>query len=95
MINKAMIEIPPRFAGMAPVNPEARTSRMPQIWSRAEGLAEDVRYYGEWVRQEAFRRIGHWYPKVKVPQGQGGRRGHRHSMDLDQNCEVPQPSMWM
>lgn len=72
MINKAMIEIPPRFAGMAPVNPEARTSRMPQIWSRAEGLAEDVRYYGEWVRQEAFRRIGHWYPKVKVPQGQGG-----------------------
>ena len=72
MINKAMIEIPPRFAGMAPVNPEARTSRMPQIWSRAEGLAEDVRYYGEWVRQEAFRRIGHWYPKVKVPREQGG-----------------------
>lgn len=72
MINKAMIEIPPRFAGMAPVNPDVRTSRMPQAWSRAQGLAEDVRYYGEWMKQEAFRRIGHLYPKVKVPREQGG-----------------------
>lgn len=72
MINKAMIEIPPRFAGMAPVNPEARTSHMEQTWSRAQGLAEDVRYYGEWMKQEAFKRIGHLYPKVKVPREQGG-----------------------
>lgn len=72
MINKAMIEIPPRFAGRAPVNPEARTSHMEQTWSRAQGLAEDVRYYGEWMKQEAFKRIGHLYPKVKVPREQGG-----------------------
>lgn len=72
MINKAMIEIPPRFAGKAPINPNSRTSKMPQTWSRAQGLAEDVRYYGEWMKQEAFRRIGHLYPKVKVPQEQGG-----------------------
>lgn len=72
MINKAMIEIPPRFVGMAPVNPDARTSKMAQAWSRAQGLAEDVRYYGEWMKQEAFQRIGHLYPKVKVPQEQGG-----------------------
>ena len=72
MINKAMIEIPPRFAGMAPVNPDARTSKMSQAWSRAQGLAEDVRYYGEWMKQEAFKRIGHLYPKVKVPREQGG-----------------------
>lgn len=72
MINKAMIEIPPRFAGMAPVNPDARTSKMSQAWSRAQGLAEDVRYYGEWMKQEAFQRIGHLYPKVKVPREQGG-----------------------
>lgn len=72
MINKAMIEIPPRFAGRAPVNPEARTSHMAQTWSRAQGLAEDVRYYGEWMKQEAYRRIGHLYPKVKVPREQGG-----------------------
>ena len=72
MINKAMIEIPPRFAGMAPVNPDARTSAMTTTWSRAQGLAEDVRYYGEWMKKEAFKRIGHLYPKVKVPREQGG-----------------------
>ena len=72
MINKAMIEIPPRFSGMAPVNPDARTSKMSQAWSRAQGLAEDVRYYGEWMKQEAYKRIGHLYPKVRVPREQGG-----------------------
>lgn len=72
MINKAMIEIPPRFAGMAPVNSDARTSKMPTTWNRAHGLAEDVRYYGEWMKKEAYKRIGHLYPKVKVPREQGG-----------------------
>ena len=72
MINKAMIEIPPRFAGMPPVNKDARTSRLEGSWSRAQGLAEDVRYYGEWMKQEAYKRIGHLYPKVKVPGEQGG-----------------------
>lgn len=72
MINKAMIEIPPQFAGMAPMNPEAQISHMKHTWSRAQGLAEDVRYYGEWMKEEAFKRIGHLYPKVKVPREQGG-----------------------
>lgn len=71
-INKAMIEIPPRFAGKAPVNPDAQVSAMRNGWSRAQGLAEDVRYYGEWMKQEAYKRIGHLYPKVKVPHEQGG-----------------------
>ncbi|MCR5263711.1 MAG: DUF1156 domain-containing protein [Clostridiales bacterium] len=71
MINKAMIEIPPRFADMAPVSPDSR--RMgDKGWKGAAGLAEDVRYYGEWMKQEAFKRIGHLYPKVKVPAEQGG-----------------------
>lgn len=73
MINKAMIEIPPRFAGMAPVNPDARALiGGSDAWSGAQGLAEDVRYYGEWMKQEAFKRIGHLYPKVKIPKEQGG-----------------------
>ena len=71
-INKAMIEIPPRFAGKAPVNPDAQVSAMRNGWNRAQGLAEDVRYYGEWMKQEAYKRIGHLYPKVKVPHEQGG-----------------------
>ena len=71
-INKAMIEIPPRFAGKAPVNPDAQVSAMRNGWNGAQGLAEDVRYYGEWMKQEVFQRIGHLYPKVKVPHEQGG-----------------------
>ncbi|MCT1443918.1 DUF1156 domain-containing protein [Corynebacterium sanguinis] len=67
LINKAMIEIPPKFAGHAPVNPDAPTPT--NGWSRAEGLAEDVRFYGEWMRDEAEKRIGHLYPKVKAPGG--------------------------
>ena len=73
MINKAMIEIPPKFAGRPPVNPDARQSRLKNAeWPGARGLAEDERYYGEWMKQEAFKRIGHLYPKVKVPKEQGG-----------------------
>lgn len=73
MINKAMIEIPPRFAGLAPVHPQEQKSvRTDGAWKGAKGLAEDVRYYGEWMKQEAFRRIGHLYPKVKVPAEHGG-----------------------
>ena len=64
MINKAMIEIPPKFAGQPPVNPDAK-NRLDQQWTGAQGLAEDVRYYGEWMKQRAFERIGHLYPKVK------------------------------
>lgn len=71
MINKAMIEIPPKFSGMAPVNPEAQVNSMHDTWTRAQGLAEDVGYYGEWMKQEAYKRIGHLYPKVKVPEEQG------------------------
>lgn len=68
LINKAMIEIPPKFAGMPPVNPEARKGRMAldQQWRGAQGLAEDVRYYGQWMRDEAEKRIGHLYPKIEV-----------------------------
>ena len=73
LINKAMIEIPPKFAGRPPVNPDARSGvsegKEPLIereWKGAQGLAEDVRYYGRWMRDEAEKRIGRLYPKVEV-----------------------------
>lgn len=76
MINKAMIEIPPKFAGQAPVNPDIRNGQMgvsgSGVWTGAAGLAEDVRYYGEWMKKKAFEKIGHLYPKAKVPKEQGG-----------------------
>ena len=72
LITKALIEIPPKFAGLPPVNPESReyNSRLltPDSYRGAAGLAEDVRYYGQWMRDEAEKRIGHLYPKVKITQ---------------------------
>jgi len=68
LINKATIEIPPKFAGRSPVNPEVRGRKqlVDQDWKGARGLAEDVRYYGNWMRDEARRRIGHLYPPVEI-----------------------------
>ena len=66
LINKAMIEIPPKFAGLPPVNPESRRNQDISSWKGAQGLAEDVRYYGQWMRDEAEKRIGYLYPKVEV-----------------------------
>lgn len=71
-INKAMIEIPPKFEGNAPVNPKDRAKTAVSSWEGNTGLAADVAYYGNWMRDEAFRRIGHLYPKVQVPKEQGG-----------------------
>ena len=67
LINKALIEIPPRFAGRPPVFPDADDGT--RTWPGAHGLAEDVRRYGEWMREEALRRIGRLYPKAQLPDG--------------------------
>ncbi|EIL98262.1 hypothetical protein RHOFW104T7_15815 [Rhodanobacter thiooxydans] len=69
LINKAMIEIPPKFAGRAPVGPipaGEKQGEMHADWSGARGLAEDVRRYGHWMREQAQQRIGHLYPKVEI-----------------------------
>ncbi len=68
LINKALIEIPPKFAGQPPVFPGAADSRL-GAWPRAAGLAEDVRRYGAWMRDRAQERIGHLYPKAKLSDG--------------------------
>ena len=72
LINKAMIEIPPKFAGRPPVNPDWQAKSEEQktlmTWKGAQGLAEDVRYYGQWMRDEAEKRIGYLYPKIEVTE---------------------------
>ena len=149
LINKAMIEIPPKFAGRPPVNPEARKSLFgggggagsgaggyssgqdlrdlqdlggegpgsPHpvnpgnpvresgghgLWRGAQGLAEDVRYYGKWMRDEAEKRIGHLYPKVEVTPQMAvdrpdlqprGAEAHRHRLAVGAHGEEPQPGV--
>jgi putative DNA methylase len=71
MINKAMIEIPPKFTNLRPVRPEPKSIRsgklgLEESWKGASGLAEDVRYYGQWMREEAFKRIGKLYPPIEI-----------------------------
>ena len=73
LINKALIESPPKFAGQAPINPASRQKFTHGAkWDGATGLAEDVRYYGQWMRDEAFKRIGQLYPKATLPKELGG-----------------------
>ena len=78
LLDKALIEIPPKFRNRPPVNPDSdcigmtvgvgkKKQRLP--WRGASGLADDIRCYGAWMREEAFRRIGHLYPKAKLPDG--------------------------
>ncbi len=66
LLSKALVEIPPRFSGSDPVHPGGGEQR---FYTRAQGLAEDVRYYGKWMRDEAEARIGHLYPKAVGPDG--------------------------
>jgi len=72
LINKALIEIPPKFAGIPPVHPpepgQRQDSLLKKEWKGTQGLAEDVRYYGKWMRDEAEKRIGDNYPSVKITQ---------------------------
>ena len=69
MIGKAMIEIPPKFKDMEPIHPGLKERNH---YRNAEGLAEDVKYYGEWMREQAWERIGHLYPRVDLPKEYGG-----------------------
>lgn len=72
LINKATIEIPPKFANQPPVNPnwqaKSKEEKAATTWAGAQGLAEDVRYYGEWMHSEAFKRIDSLYPPYTLTQ---------------------------
>lgn len=92
MINKAMIEIPPRFAGRPPVNPDAKEHFASTGYVGAAGLAEDVRWYGEWMKQQAFQRIGHLYPQVDVPDELGGGKATVIAWMWARTVKCPNPA---
>ena len=89
LITKAMIEIPPRFKDQRPVNPSATPL---STGKGVQGLAEDIRYYGQWMRDEAFKRIGHLYPKVKLPKEQGSEEGTAIAWLWARTVKCPNPA---
>ena len=96
LINKAMIEIPPKFAGRAPVGPlpeGENQTEMPKNWPGATGLAEDVRRYGAWMRDEAEKRIGHLYPEVDLPKEEGGGKATVIAWLWARTVESPNPAL--
>ena len=90
MIGKAMIEIPPLFKDMKPIHPGG-AERM--HYKNAEGLAEDVKYYGEWMRKKAFERIGHLYPQVDLPKEYGGGKGKVIAWIWARTVPSPDPAL--
>lgn len=79
LINKSMIEVPPRFIDRSPVGPipsNQKQTKIAQDWSGSKGLAEDIRRYGSWLRDEAFKAVSDLYPKVDLPKAYGGGKAN-------------------
>ena len=105
LINKAMIEIPPKFAGRPAVNPESQgePTVIAKTWRGAQGLAEDVRHYGQWMREEAEKRIGHLYPPVEITsalvqrtsrlEAVRGAEADDHGVAVGADGEEPKPGV--
>jgi putative DNA methylase len=95
LINKAMIEIPSRFAARVPVGPipiSEKQTQIPQEWTGSKGLAEDVRRYGEWMREESLIRIGHLYPLVDLPKKHGGGKARVIAWIWARTVKSPNPA---
>lgn len=90
MIGKAMIEIPPKFKDMPPIHPGPKDRA---FYRNAEGLAEDVKYYGEWMREKAWERIGHLYPQVDLPAEYGGGKATVIAWIWARTVPSPDPAM--
>jgi putative DNA methylase len=93
LITKALIEIPPKFAGQKPKNPAAqKVLAKGESWKGAAGLAEDVRYYGQWMRDEAEKKIGHLYPKIKLPKKYGEKEATVIAWIWTRTVKCPNPA---
>lgn len=95
LINKSMIEVPPKFIDRAPVGPVPSTQKQGKIaqdWSGTRGLAEDIRRYGSWVRDEAFKMVGELYPKVDLPTLYGGGKANVIAWLWARTVKSPNPA---
>jgi len=93
-INKAMIEIPPRFANFSPINQVIREklNLLPNDWTGSQGLSEDIRYYGEALKQETYSRIGSVYPTIKLPKEHGNSKVNVVAWVWARTVKCPNPA---
>ncbi|WP_397542037.1 DUF1156 domain-containing protein [Roseovarius salis] len=89
MIGKAMIEIPPKFKDMEPIHPGLKERNH---YRNAEGLAEDVKHYGEWMREKAVEQIGHLYPQINLPKEYGGGQANVVAWIWSRTVPSPDPA---
>jgi putative DNA methylase len=93
LLNKCNLELAPRWAGHSPVNPQARVEHTRgHVWNGTHGLADDVRYYGRLIRQHAQEKIGHLYPKVRLPKEYGGGEADVIAWLWARTVECPNPA---
>ena len=92
LINKAQLEIVPHFKNHPPVNPESRAELINTRRQRTQGLAEDLSYYGRWILEKALKRIGHLYPKVKLPKDYGGGEANVVAWLWARTVKCPNPA---
>lgn len=92
LITKALIEIPPKFSGKSPVNPDYKKAKKKESVPGAQGLAADVAYYGAWMRQEAEKRIGKYYPKIKLLKEAGGEEASVIAWIWARTVKCPNPA---
>ncbi|TAE60285.1 MAG: DUF1156 domain-containing protein [Nostocales cyanobacterium] len=91
LITKALIEIPPKFKDQPPINPDIKQQLKTAKWYGAQGLAADVKYYGQWMREQAFKKIGHLYPDVNLPPEKGGEKATVIAWLWARNVKCPNP----
>ena len=92
LINKALIEIPSRFVGKRPVHPDPQRTSTSGSWPGSSGLAADIRYYGQWIRDQAEDRIGHLYPKIDLPVDHGGGKATVIAWIWTRTVRCPNPA---
>jgi putative DNA methylase len=95
LINKSMIQVPPRFIDRSPVGPipaNQKQAKIVQDWSGTKGLAEDIRRYGSWLRDEAFKAVADLYPKVELPKAYGGGKANVIAWLWARTVKSPNPA---
>lgn len=67
LINKATIEIPQKFSNLPSLNSYFNNERLiDNSWAGADGLADDIRYYGKWISKKAEESLNQLFPKIKI-----------------------------